>query len=206
MYESYISPEIEVDEELLVKKSRFIGCVRMLEKEGDFSGVLQRIKKSYPSATHYCWAFRVGLNCVIEHSNDDGEPTGTAGRPILSAMKRADLSQTLVCVVRYYGGVKLGVSGLIEAYGCAATKAVDSSHPKVQQRKAEIQVRTDYQTHPVIIRNLKAIGVLDNEISASFGEKIELLASIPLGQKASLAEELSRLKNRGRNVAFEWRE
>lgn len=103
---------IEVDK---IKGSRFIVTVSPIATENHFKDILLRLQKEHPNANHHCWAWR--LSEGTERSSDDGEPSGSAGLPILQRLKRAELIDSMVVVTRYFGGTKLGVGGLIRAYG-----------------------------------------------------------------------------------------
>jgi uncharacterized YigZ family protein len=106
--------------EMEVKKSRFIGYAQHTDSWVDAQDYIQQVKEEHPKARHWCFGFRCGDNPVQERSSDDGEPSGTAGSPILGAITGENLSDTVCVVVRYFGGVKLGAGGLIRAYGGAA--------------------------------------------------------------------------------------
>lgn len=108
-----------------INKSKFIGILFPVESQEDFKMQLQAINKEWPKATHYCYAYRISN---LEKSNDDGEPSGTAGRPILEFLKANDLENVGLVVVRYFGEIKLGAGGLVRAYvdACKAVREVSS--------------------------------------------------------------------------------
>lgn len=99
--------------ELIIKNSRFITILYKVNNETAIQEILDKIKKEYPDATHYCYAYIIGN---IKKSSDDGEPSGTAGMPILKVLENNNLTNIIAIVVRYYGGIKLGANGLIRAY------------------------------------------------------------------------------------------
>ena len=107
--------------------SKFIGFVFYCENESSFHNQLSRIKKKYPDASHHCYAYRIHPQNLIEFSSDDGEPSGTAGLPVLNQLRSFDLVNAGAIVVRYFGGTKLGKSGLIQAYGGAIKQLLDES-------------------------------------------------------------------------------
>jgi len=119
-----IQEPIEVTE--IVKKSRFIGKVSPFKTIEDASSIVKQLSEQ--KATHNCWAFRSSSIPSYERSSDDGEPGGTAGRPILAALESAGIVDAVVVVTRYYGGIKLGTGGLSRAYGSAARVAIQASH------------------------------------------------------------------------------
>lgn len=108
------------------RASKFIGIAVHASSEEDVKQQLAIIRKEYYDATHHCYAFRLGSDKLAFRSNDDGEPSGTAGKPILGQIVSKDLTNILLVVVRYYGGTKLGVSGLINAYRTAAREAIEN--------------------------------------------------------------------------------
>ena len=102
-----------VHSDLLIKKSRFIGCVQPMADRAGALEVVARLKAEHPGAAHVCWALLAGGQSA---ANDDGEPGGTAGRPMLDVLRHQELEGVLATVVRYFGGVKLGAGGLVRAY------------------------------------------------------------------------------------------
>jgi uncharacterized YigZ family protein len=104
-----------------INKSKFYGLLIPIDNADEVKDQLVRIRKEYPKATHYCYAYRVN---GLEKSNDDGEPAGTAGIPILEIIKQFDLENVLIVVVRYFGGIKLGAGGLVRAYARSAKEVL----------------------------------------------------------------------------------
>jgi len=100
--------------------SKFIAYVFPIENVDAFKIHLAEVKKEHPKATHYCFAYRLGVDNIIHRSSDDGEPPGTAGKPIMGQIDSKGLTNTLVIVVRYFGGTQLGIPGLIQAYKTAS--------------------------------------------------------------------------------------
>ena len=113
--------------EYVIKKSRFIATVCEVKTEAEAAAFIESVRKHYWDARHNCSAFQIGAGGQIQRSSDDGEPSGTAGRPILEVLKKRDLTNTAVVVTRYFGGIKLGASGLIRAYSHAAALALDEA-------------------------------------------------------------------------------
>ena len=107
--------------------SKFYGFLFKCEDEESFQYELGLIKGKYPDATHHCWAYRIDPNTITEFSSDNGEPSGTAGLPILNQLKSFELINTGLVVVRYYGGTKLGKSGLIQTYGETARLCIEEA-------------------------------------------------------------------------------
>ena len=116
------------------KGSRFIGLVFPVKSEMEVKEILAYVKKKYHDATHHCYAYYIGhIGTPSTRMNDDGEPSGTAGRPIFGQIVSSDLKNVLVIVIRYFGGTKLGVSGLINAY--KETARVTINNAKIEERK-----------------------------------------------------------------------
>ena len=113
--------------EYVIKKSKFIARAVHITTEEESQAYLRDGKKQYWDARHNCYAYQLGMNFEKQKSSDDGEPSGTAGKPILEVLKNKGLTNTLVVVTRYFGGIKLGTGGLIRAYGTAAVAALDNA-------------------------------------------------------------------------------
>lgn len=126
----YLMPARSLCCETEVKKSRFIACAFQLNQRQQLQARLLTLQQEYPDARHYCWAYLIGhpVSASSAGMNDDGEPSGTAGRPILNVIQHKKIGDVLVVVVRYFGGIKLGAGGLTRAYS-AATEAVLSQLP-----------------------------------------------------------------------------
>src|SRR5699024_2240930 len=110
--------------EIIIQKSRFIGYVKRVNSETEAQAFVQKIKKKHHNATHNCSAYIIGDHDQIQKANDDGEPSGTAGIPMLEVLKRLSLKNTAVVVTRYFGGIKLGSGGLIRAYSSTTSEAI----------------------------------------------------------------------------------
>lgn len=109
------------------KGSKFLAYAYPVQSETEIKEKLQELKKEHPSARHHCYAWRLGVDGAAYRANDDGEPSGTAGKPILNQLQSSQLTNTLIVVVRYFGGTLLGVTGLIQAYKLAAADAIINS-------------------------------------------------------------------------------
>jgi uncharacterized YigZ family protein len=114
------------EHELEIKKSRFICSIDRAESEADARAIHERLKKKYWDANHNCLAYLIGERNEFQKANDDGEPSGTAGVPMLEVLKKRTLINTVAVVTRYFGGTKLGAGGLIRAYGQSVSDAVDA--------------------------------------------------------------------------------
>ena len=127
MLPSYYTVKGNGEHEIVIQKSRFIAHVARVETEEAAQDFIQRIKKENWNATHNCSAYLIGENDHIQKANDDGEPSGTAGVPILEVLKKKHLKDTVVVVTRYFGGIKLGAGGLIRAYGKSTSEGINAT-------------------------------------------------------------------------------
>ncbi|CAG9178837.1 IMPACT family member YigZ [Cupriavidus pinatubonensis] len=138
-----------VDAELEIRKSRFLALAIPVPDRDAAMAVLQSLRAQHPTATHVCWALLAGGQSGM---SDDGEPSGTAGRPILEVLRHHDLDGVLAAVVRYYGGVKLGAGGLVRAYTDAIAAALKSAERIERIAYAELAVEVDYADEPRVRR------------------------------------------------------
>ena len=140
--------------EIKVKGSRFIGIAIGVNDETDVKAHLQHIKLEYPKATHYCYAYILDFEGNVFRANDDGEPSATAGLPILGQIRALGLSKSMVVVVRYYGGTKLGASGLISAYKEVAKQVLNQAQitqsPILLSYKIEFEYESIGQIHRLL--------------------------------------------------------
>ena len=113
--------------EYIVKKSRFIATLTEVRSEAEAAARIEELRKQYWDANHNCYAYQIGIDGALQKSSDDGEPSGTAGRPMLETLKKSGVTNTVVVVTRYFGGVKLGASGLIRAYSHAVTLGLQAA-------------------------------------------------------------------------------
>lgn len=127
----------EFRQETVIKKSHFITAIKQVRSEEDARTYINEIRKEFNDATHVCTAYLIGDNNEIQRSSDNGEPSGTAGVPILEALKKSGIKDIVCCVIRYFGGIKLGAGGLIRAYGGAAADACASA-PKTVDKEVDI--------------------------------------------------------------------
>lgn len=119
--------KIETRYEQVIKKSRFIACMKHVKSEEEAREYIEMIRKEFNDATHVCHAYVIGKNNEIQRSSDNKEPAGTAGAPMLEALLNSDMQDTVVCVVRYFGGIKLGAGGLMRAYSSTVSDALQQA-------------------------------------------------------------------------------
>ena len=141
-----------VDYELVIKKSRFIACIQPVADRASAQAVVQQLWAQHPDATHICWALLAGGQSAAV---DDGEPSGTAGRPMLEVLRHHDLEGVLATVVRYFGGVKLGAGGLVRAYTDAVAQALQRAEKVPLRRLCTQQCAVPYAMEGWIRRQLE---------------------------------------------------
>ncbi len=144
MLDSYYTVQPSGEGEQIIQKSRFIGYARRVETEDEAQAFIQEIKKKHHAATHNCSAYLIGEQNHIQKANDDGEPSGTAGVPILEVLKKRNIKDTAVVVTRYFGGIKLGAGGLIRAYSSTTSIALEATGVVERRRMQQISISVDY--------------------------------------------------------------
>ena len=132
------------DEQMEIKKSRFITYLHRTESEADAKAFLTAIRRLHPDATHHCYAFIIGEHNEIKRSNDDGEPAGTAGVPMLECLDRNHMQDIIAITVRYFGGIKLGAGGLIRAYSKSVSHALSTAQITKKQWMEKYEIRFSY--------------------------------------------------------------
>jgi uncharacterized YigZ family protein len=137
--------------ELIVKKSRFIACVEPVQGREEAQARVAQLKTEHPDARHVCWALLAGGQSA---ANDDGEPGGTAGRPMLEVLRHQDLQGVLATVVRYFGGVKLGAGGLVRAYTDAVAQAVLAAEKIPLIKQSQLACSVPYALEGMVRREL----------------------------------------------------
>ena len=135
--------------------SKFLAFAFPVQNEEDIKKHLQNLRELHPKATHHCYAYRLGLDRTCFRVNDDGEPAGTAGKPILNVLYTKNLTNILVVVVRYFGGTLLGVPGLINAYKQAATEALNKAEIVTKFIVEIYQIHYDYASMNEVMKVLK---------------------------------------------------
>lgn len=167
--------------------SKFLAYASPLESEHEARQFLQKIKKDHPKARHYCTAFRLLPDGSLERSNDDGEPSGTAGRPILGQLVKHQLTNAMIIVVRYFGGTKLGVPGLIEAYKTSALNAIEAGTIIKRKVYSTVRIGLSYEQLPSFINHCRQLEV------KIFNENFNESPSLILGFSNSSIDELNEI-------------
>lgn len=188
---SFNEPESSVTYEEKIKRSVFIANLEPCHNEDEAKNFQTRIISQHRDATHNCRAYIIGEN---EYFSDDGEPSGTAGRPILLAIKKSGLINVMVIVTRYFGGVKLGTRGLIDAYGGVAEKALNMAGTVERVITIALKISLEYASMGIFTRLLESYRAVD--IIWNYGEKVNVIANIPADLCEKISSELDELKAR----------
>lgn len=184
--------ETSVDSVLLKEKgSKFIGYAFPVHDENSMKTCLEAVKTEHPKATHHCYAFRIGLEGELHRANDDGEPAGSAGLPIYNQLLAHAVTNILLIVVRYYGGTKLGVSGLVKAYKETAKLTLESSKIITRELETELSASFSFSQQHLIFTLLNKAGAQIIEFESE--QDCRIRAMVKLSQKKSISEQLSEM-------------
>lgn len=172
MLERYKTVRQAGEKEIVIKKSRFIGQIKPVETEEEAVAFIEEIKKRHWNATHNCSAYMIGERDEIQKQSDDGEPSGTAGKPILEVIRNQGLKNVAIVVTRYFGGIMLGAGGLIRAYTDGAVAATEAGEVIMRVLHREILVELDYTWLGKVENELRNRGVRTGE--TGFADKVTL--------------------------------
>ncbi|MFD1706915.1 YigZ family protein [Siminovitchia sediminis] len=193
MLPQYLTVKTTGTHEIHIQKSRFIAHLKRAETEEEAQDFIQDIKKEHWNATHNCSAYLIGEHDQIQKANDDGEPSGTAGVPMLEVLKKRQLKDTVVVVTRYFGGIKLGAGGLIRAYGRAVSEGLDAVGIVERTLMTTMHVKVEYPW----------LGKLENEIRSSvyplkdihYSDLVEIEVYVKENQTNAFHEWMTELTN-----------
>lgn len=179
------------ESEFIIQRSRFLTYVSRAETEEEAIDFINEIKKMHHTATHNCSAYMIGEHDEIQKANDDGEPSGTAGVPMLEVLKRQQLKDTVVVVTRYFGGIKLGSGGLIRAYGRATSEGIAATGTVKRKLHFLMKVTIDYTL----------LGRVENEVRQStyplkeitYTEGVDLYIYIPVSKESEFTEWITEM-------------
>lgn len=171
--------------------SRFIALAFPVETTGQVKEIVDSLKKEYHDARHHCYAYRLGWKGDVFRANDDGEPSGSAGRPILGQIDSLGLSDVLVVVVRYFGGIKLGIPGLIRAYKTSTADALSQARIIPKIAGTCYRIRFDYLSMNAVMKVLKDMGLPQS--GQDFGTECSLLTRVRLSEDAAFRDRLGTL-------------
>ena len=169
--------------------SRFIAQAYPVESEEQVKDTVERLRKEYHDARHHCYAYRIGLYGSLWRANDDGEPSGSAGRPILGQIDSAGLSVILVVVVRYFGGIKLGIPGLIRAYKSATADALAQASVVEKVAGKDFRVTFPYLSMNSVMKVVKDLSLPQRD--QSFADECGLVLRVRLSLEDAFRERIS---------------
>ena len=201
MRNNYITVKGYGESEIIISKSRFLTYVERVETEEEAILFIDKIKKMHASATHNCSCYMIGEHDHIQKANDDGEPSGTAGVPMLEVLKKQGLKDTVVVVTRYFGGIKLGGGGLIRAYGKATTEGLTAAQIVERKLHHVMKVAIDYTW----------LGKVENEIRSSsysleeirYLEGVEIIVSVLKEEEEQFRSWITEMTNGPATITFE---
>jgi len=190
----YKTIKTSVENILLKEKgSKFIGFAYPVNNENDIKKNLEKLCEEHPKATHHCYAFRFGLNGENYRANDDGEPSGSAGLPIYNQLLAHEITNVLVVIIRYYGGTKLGVGGLVKTYKESAKLTLEEAEIIIKELESEIEVQFNFNQQNIIFTLLNKF---DTKILNFTAEEIcTITATVKTSQKENISEQLSEMQN-----------
>lgn len=193
LYE-YKTIEKPVENILLKEKgSKFIGFAFPVNNETELKNALDKIKTEHPKATHHCYAFRMGLNGENYRANDDGEPSGSAGLPIYNQLLANEITNVVVISVRYYGGTKLGVSGLVKAYKESAKLTLEEANIITKELETEIEIQFQFNQQNLIFTLLSKF---DAKVLNFDSEQTAVIsARVKNRYKDDLVESLNKIQH-----------
>jgi len=177
---TYPVPAKQVETLYEIKKSKFIACAGFANSRESAMALLDSVKQRYPDARHHCWAYVFGNPNSPSSAAmaDDGEPSGTAGKPILNVLQHKDIGDIMIIVTRYFGGIKLGAGGLVRAYSAAAQQAVDALEVRQEIKLEPLSVDIDFK-HEQFVRHLveQAQGKIAN---CNYASSVVINVELPL--------------------------
>lgn len=193
MRTDYLTVKCYGEHEIVIQKSRFIAYIDRVENEEDAQAFIQKIKKQNWNATHNCSAYLIGEHDQIQKANDDGEPSGTAGVPMLEVLKKRNIKDTVVVVTRYFGGIKLGAGGLIRAYSKATSEGLNATGIVERKLMRIMHTFIDYTW----------LGKVENELRSSiydvkdihYLDRVEIETYVQFGQEDAFQAWMTELTN-----------
>ncbi len=189
--DSYFSIKEPAESLFVDKGSKFLAFAYPFKDISGLSDILSNLKQQHPKARHFCYAYRLGILGEVFKSTDDGEPAGTAGKPILNCLLSQDVSDVLIVVVRYFGGTLLGVPGLIRAYKTAAEDVLQAANKTLITKQIELEIRFEANRTNQVMLILKQFKI-DN-FTLSYTHLSMLSCALPLGQRTEVENAFQEL-------------
>ncbi len=184
------------------RRSKFIATVAPASTVEQAKSFIETTSREYSDARHNCWAYRIGFPETREHCSDDGEPSGSAGRPILGSLVKSELFDLAIVVTRYFGGVKLGVRGLIDAYSLSATGAIEACEKTEKTVTVPFRFETTYGRYGDCVHNLEALSVGEEWIKPDFAQSVKVDIMVLSSLAPKMEEMLEDMKRR--SLLLKW--
>ena len=188
---SYLTLEKQAETEYIVQKSRFIGFAAPVTSAEDALNVLDKIKKNSRDASHHCFAYIIGQNKSVQRYSDDGEPSGTAGKPIIEVMTAKDVVDCIVIITRYFGGVLLGAGGLTRAYAHSTSLALSAAGICTMHETLRLNLQIAYPYWDKVEHALKSLPVIIEK--TEYLENVKLSILCRFVDEANIIEELQKV-------------
>lgn len=181
-----------VEDTLLKEKgSKFIGFAYPVNSENEVKEKLHHLKELHPKATHHCYAYRLGINGENYRANDDGEPSGSAGLPIYNQLLAHQVTNVLLVIIRYYGGTKLGVGGLVKTYKESAKYTLEQANIVTKELESQLEIKFKFSQQNLIFTLLNKFDARINHFDAH--EICIIKANIKTSKKENISDELSEM-------------
>ncbi|MDD3966146.1 MAG: YigZ family protein [Candidatus Neomarinimicrobiota bacterium] len=165
------------ESKISVRGSKFLGFAYPVQDAEAVAMHLEALRKRYFDATHHCYAWQLGYGETLRFRySDDGEPSGTAGKPIYQILQQREVTNILVVSVRYFGGTKLGTGGLIRAYGRSASETLDAAKVREYEKGLRIAFHCSYELHPLLLRAINAFHIIS--LDQDFAEQVRLCVEV----------------------------
>ncbi len=178
-------------DEVVEKKSRFICYIKKIESEGEATEFIHQIKKKHYDANHNCSAFIIGKNKELTRSSDDGEPSGTAGKPMLEVLLGSDIVNVVAVVTRYFGGTKLGTGGLVRAYIDATKAGLAQCPTEVLCLGKRVKIHTDYHTVGKVLHVLSRRNLIQED--SEYTDMVSLVVMVPIEEFQAFQDEITEI-------------
>lgn len=202
MVEEYRTVLEKGESEIVEKKSRFLAAAVHIDTEEEALAFIEEVRKKHYNATHNCYAYVLGENFELQRFSDDGEPGGTAGKPILDVLTGEKIHDTVIVVTRYFGGTLLGTGGLVRAYSGAAKEGLIASTIITRKHAVKLEIDTEYTGLGKIqyILGKNGIHILDTR----YTEKVSIICLVSIGEKGRIEKELAEGTNG--QAELEWKD
>ena len=186
-----------IKNEIIIKNSKFITLLIKITNEKEIKEKLKQVKEDYPKATHYCYTYKIGEN--IKKASDDGEPSGTAGLPMLNILDKENITNILAITIRYFGGIKLGAGGLIRAYSNSVKEALNKVSTNELINGYLVTITFPYNKEDEITKKIEKENIIEKTYLENITYKVKLEETSPLLKNAKIIEKTYIEKNLSTN-------